>query len=80
MVDCVQEIDTDYIKLTHCTDPTDHREHLISEVSLEHMYCAKSDTVRDIKSGTASPVVAADRLIAGIIAAALAARRRQYSA
>jgi hypothetical protein len=44
------------------------------------MYCAKSDTVRDIKSGTAPPVAAADRLIAGIIAAALAARRRQYSA
>ena len=39
---CLQEIDTDYIKQTHCTDPVDQREHLISEVSLEHMYCAKA--------------------------------------
>ncbi|XP_023343282.1 leucine-rich repeat-containing protein 15 isoform X3 [Eurytemora carolleeae] len=34
-----QEIDQDYIKATHCVDPEDGREHLISQVSLNHMYC-----------------------------------------
>ena len=53
---CLQEIDKDYIKATHCQDPKDGREHLISEVSPDHMTC-ENNRVEDDPDG-ASPRVA----------------------
>ena len=34
-----QDIDTDYIKDTYCLDPSDKKDHKMSDVDLSHMYC-----------------------------------------
>ena len=47
-----QDIDTDYIKETLCTDPVDGREHIISEVELEHMYCINPERITDANSAS----------------------------
>lgn len=44
-----QDIDTDYIKDTHCVDPTDNREHKMADVDLNHMFC-DLDEVSEVKS------------------------------
>jgi len=37
-----QDVDEDHIKNTSCTDPTDHQEHPIHKVNLDHMYCPRA--------------------------------------
>jgi len=60
-----QEIDTDYIKQTHCVDPRDKREHLISQVSLDHMYCAKAEVLAE--PGSANTAILSTLLVISII-------------
>ena len=38
-----QDIDTDYIRDPYCLDPRDQKDHKMSEVSVEDMYCVMSD-------------------------------------
>ena len=48
-----QDIDTDYIKETLCLDQKDGREHVISEVDLNHMYCINPKAA-NITAGSAT--------------------------